>query len=160
MQGMIMLLSEKRMGADPSPGYYGFGMDTEHQSGIDRDIQEANVDPYQLLFEEMILNESRKTTRHHREMAEIEELLRSTGWTSIQGENIDLPLNLGNELGFIDGSNYTPDYWAKILASKRDELQQLRVQSMANVSTNFSSASPIPAHKCCKACGSGISYPK
>jgi hypothetical protein len=125
----------KRMGADPSPGYYGFGMDTEHKSSIDRDIQEANVDPYQLLFEEMILNESRKTTRHHREMAEIEELLRSTGWTSIQGENIDLSLNLGNELGFIDGNSYTPDYWAKILASKRDELQQLRVQSIADIST-------------------------
>ena len=124
----------KKMGVDPSTGYYGFDMDTEHQSGIDRNIQQANVDPYQLLFEEMILNESRKTARHQREMAEIEELLRSTGWISIQGEKIDLPLNLGNELGFIDGNNYTPDQWAKTLASKKDELQQLRMKSMTDIS--------------------------
>ena len=107
-------------------------MDVEHQSGIDRDIQQANVDIYQQLFEEMILNESRKTTQHQREMAEIEELLRSTGWIPLQREP-SLSLNFKNESDFIDGSSYTPGEWAKVLASKKDELQQLRMQAMVDV---------------------------
>ena len=125
----------KKMGTDPSPGYYGSDMDIENQESIDRDIQEANVDPYQLLFEEMILNESRKTARHQREMIEIEKLLMLTGWLSIQIEKTDLPLKSEKGLSFIDGNGYTPDQWANILASKKGELQQLHVQTMASIST-------------------------
>jgi len=130
----------KRMGTGPSPGYCGFDLGSEHQDGIDRDIQEASIDQYQLLFEDMILNESRKTTRHQREMAEIEELLRSTGWVGTQTEKPKSLLDLKNELGFIDGNSCTPDQWADILASKKDELQQLRIQTITNVSTTASYA--------------------
>ena len=127
----------KKMGVDSSPGYYGLDMDAEHQNGIDRDIQQANEDIYQQLFEDMILNESKKTVRHHRKMAEIEELLRSTGWIPAQGK-ANLPLNLEN---FIDGSGYAPGEWAKILANKKDEFQQLRIQTMADAINAASHAS-------------------
>ena len=99
---------------------------------IDRDIQQANVDIYQQLFKKMILNESRKTTWHQREIAEIVELLRSTGWIPLQREP-SLSLNLKNESDFIDGSSYTPGKWAKVFASKKDELQQLHMQAMVDV---------------------------
>ena len=127
----------KKMGADSSPGYHGFDMDSEHQNGVDREIQEANADPYMKLFEDMILNESRKTVRHQREMAEIEELLRLTGWISIKKE-LNLPLAHKNGLEFVSGNDYTPDQWAKILANKKNEFQQLRVQTMTNTSDTTS----------------------
>jgi len=120
----------KKMGVDSSSGYYGLDMDTEHQNSKDRDIQQANIDIYQELFEEMILNESRKTTRHQREMAEIEELLRSTGWIPTQTGEPSLPSDPRGDSDFIDGNSYAPGEWAKILASKKDELQQLRIQTM------------------------------
>ena len=126
----------KKMGADPSSGYHGLDMDIEHQTGIDRDIQDTNIDPYQLLFEDMVLNESRKTRRHQREMAEIEELLRSIGWLPVQVKNTDISLSLGGELDFIDGSGQTPGQWAEVLANKKEELQQLRVQAVPNASTS------------------------
>ena len=121
----------KKMGADPSPGYYGFDMNDEHKNSRDRDIQQTSADPYQHIFEEMILNESRKTTRHQREMAEIEELLKLTGWITTKPE-VTPPLNFKNELSFIDGNSYSPDQWAKILANKKNECQQLRIQTMTN----------------------------
>jgi len=132
----------KKMGADLSSGYYGVDMDAEHQSGIDRDIQQANVDIYQQLFEEMILNESKKTARHQREMVEIEELLRLTGWIPVQKEGQNHTSNLNSELDFISGDGCTPGEWAKILVNKRDELQQLRIQTI----TKTLSAAPYIPH--------------
>ena len=126
----------KKMGADSSSGYYGLDMDAEHQNSIDRDIQQDSLDIYQQLFEEMILNESRKTARHQREMAEIEELLKSTGWIPAYRKEPHLPLSFENKSDFIDGGSYASSEWAKILASKKDELQQLHKQSIVNASNN------------------------
>ena len=126
----------KKMGADSSPGYFGLDMDAEHQNSVDRDIQQDSLDIYQQLFEEMILNESRKTARHQREMAEIEELLKSTGWISAYRKEPHLPLSFENKSDFIDGGSYASSEWAKILASKKDELQQLHKQSIVNASNN------------------------
>jgi hypothetical protein len=127
----------KKMGADASSGYYGIDMNSAHENSMDRDIQQTNADPYQQLFEDMILNESRKTIRHQREMAEIEKLLKRTGWISSR-EGLNPSSTFSSNLGFIDGNNYTPDQWAKVLAGKKDEFQQLRVHTMANVSNTTS----------------------
>ena len=89
----------------------------------------------------MILNESWKTAWHQREMAEIEELLRATGWISPQVNGPNFPSNPENKPDFVDGSSYTPGEWAKILASKKDELQQLRIQTMTDV---FNTGSHAP----------------
>ena len=128
----------KRMGADSSPGYHNFDIETEHQNGIDRDVQDASVDIYQQLFEEMILNESRKTARQQREMAEIESLLKSTGWIYSQREGLVASSDFNIEPSFIDGNNYTPDQWAQVLASKKDEFQQLRLKNARDVSNTTS----------------------
>ena len=128
----------KRMGMDSSPGYYSFDMETEHQNGIDRDIQQANTDIYQQLFEEMILNESGKTARHQREIAEIEQLLRFTGWITSQGGKLNIPMDFSSEPSFVDGNSYSPDQWAQVLASKKDEFQQLRLQAVAYPTSNAS----------------------